>query len=479
VLEWSTPGFLPLLLSLPLLRWLHRRRGLAREIAVAALFLWPKSEVAVGERRVSDGDPRWRRRAALVGALVIAAAGPLLVRRAGRTIDVHVDDVPSLRARESGGTRLELAVQELVRMLRHERADAIRVVSMHEPSRILTLDPRRPDAWSSAIQGWIDVRPRELPMPGSLSDAREHWVVTDGVDPDADNWMRNARISRVVQVGAATENAAITLLAARPHLADPHDLRLVAGVANGGTGATSRRLEVRSGDLLIASHELVLQPGEFASREIDVPGVRGATVRASLVPSDALPDDDELTLDIGAPSTVPIRVDAQCGAHLVRALRSHPAVSIVDGAADVAIACSDAFPAADVPTLWFRSADDRAAGAESTRIGVGDDRHAGAVGPAAIVEVSTDMERAEWVREPSYPAFVADLLDRITGRSLLDPIASRRVPATAIRIAPHVVHAAGIPSRVAPAQSSDLGGLVLACAALLLVLDLVRTRSDR
>ncbi|MBK1703000.1 hypothetical protein [Halochromatium glycolicum] len=74
----TAPAWLLGLLLFPLLRELHRRRGSQLRIPVPALFLWrgaPSMERS-GYRRARP-DPIWRRRALLLGLLLLALAGPV------------------------------------------------------------------------------------------------------------------------------------------------------------------------------------------------------------------------------------------------------------------------------------------------------------------------------------------------------------------------------------------------------------------
>jgi hypothetical protein len=481
VLEWAHPAFLSLLALVPLLRWVHRRRVVATETPVAALFLWPEAAPAVGERRARTSDPRWRRRAAMLALLVIGAAGPSLVRPGSQAIDVHFDDAPSMRARETDGTRVTLAIRELGALLRQADAEEIRIVSVREPARTLTLDPRVPDGWSSAIAQWVDLRPRTgpLPMPGVLAASREHWLVTDGADPAVEEWLRGAPIARVIHVGAATENVAVTLLSTRPHLQDRRQLRAVVEITNAGTRETSRRLEIRSADHVIVSRELRLRSGEVSEQAFDVPNVSGARLHAQIAPHDAVAEDDEQTLELSGPLAASVRLDAECGPHLRSALRAHPTLSMVDGVpADVAVSCSEALPGGGPPTLWFRPSHGPADDARPFPLDANDAAIvAHGQGGMRVLEVPVDMERPDWIRQPEYPAFVAELLDRIVGRPLLDPIVSQRVPPGAVRITPRDLR--GITTmgvwRVA-ARRLDLVRVALACAVLVLTLDIIRTR---
>src|SRR6185312_4923269 len=127
----------------------------------------------------------WRRRALIVTLLVIAAAGPLFVRPARQRIDVYFDDAPSMRAREPSGTRLAEAARALVAALQAVGATDPRLISLREPGRTLTLDPRMPGGWVAAIESWAELRARAgaLPTRAAFAADRAHWVVSDGADP--------------------------------------------------------------------------------------------------------------------------------------------------------------------------------------------------------------------------------------------------------------------------------------------------------
>jgi hypothetical protein len=268
----------------------------------------------------------------------------------------------------------------------------------------------------------------------------------------------------------------------RPHLEDPERLRGIVRVTNAGTRDTSRHLEVRSADAVIVAESLALAPGEVAQREFNVPASSATLVHATITPGDAVPEDDELTLQRPDAQRVRVRLDAHCGAHLSQALRSHPSLLVAgEGAPDLEVWCADGPPRTSVPVLWFRrpaKAPEDAQPLSPTANGypLVSERE----GPHRTLEVRGDMESRGWVRRPEYPAFLAELLDRIVGRPLLDPVARHEVPEGAARIAPREPGiGAAVTPRAAGVAPADLAGFAVVFAALLLLLDIWRTRSGR
>jgi hypothetical protein len=469
--DWSLPPLLLLLLALPLLRWLHRERRAERELRVSALFLWPQGQPVEGERRRSRRvDPRWWLRALIAALLVLAAAGPQLQRPERRRIDVYLDDSPSMAVREAGHTRLELALERLAPALEGATPADLRVLSLGRRRGPLALDPERPASWAPAIAGWVRLGPTVagLPGPAQLAPGREAWLVTDGADPRLLAWLRRTPAARVIRVGELRENAAVIRLSVRPLPTAPGELAGLVRVANGGAEGTSRHLRVARGELVLVSEPLQLAPGESVQRSFRFPERPAGALRATLVPGDALPGDDELLLLAPAPERLSVRVDPACGPFLRGAVRAHPALTPGPaGEAELAVWCSANPPPGSL--LWFRPGP--AADRE------GQPWPAPAVreeGGALRVVLAADPRSPGQTPGPEYALAVAELLDLAAGRSLLEQQVSAVLPGEeeAVPIAPLELPALRPQLEGLRAEArADLSGPLVALAGLLLLLD--------
>jgi Mg-chelatase subunit ChlD len=470
--EWSHPALLGLLVVVPLLRRLHRRHEAEAEVVVPALFLWPARPATAAGRRGRKVDPRWRLRAAAAALLVLAAAGPSLLRPGGRRVEVAVDDGPSLRAREREGTRRDAAAAALAAALAKARPAEVRLVSLAHRGRTLDLAPDDPAGWAAAIDAWLAPArvPAPPPAPAALDRGRERWLLTDGADPRLHAWARDVPFERVIGVGEATENDAVTGLAARPSLRDPERLRALVRVTNGGTEAARRRIAIEADGRLVHEEDVALAPGRTLTRAFDAPADATA-LTTRLGAGDAVAEDDSLTLPLDRLRRARVRVDPGCGPHLRRALARHPGLVPADGGhADLAVACGGAPPADGAAGLWVRGREESGA----------DDAVREHAGPPRLVEAHLDLESPARVGRPEYVALVSDLVDRALGRPLLDRAASVEVPADAVPIAPHAPAAPAAtraPDTVRARR--DLAPVLLALAAALLLADAARRGPSR
>ncbi|MGH0033631.1 MAG: BatA domain-containing protein [Myxococcota bacterium] len=504
--SWSAPLLvLGLAVLLPWLRWLHRQRRAEAEVPVAAVFLWRRSGADPAVRSPARHPDRlWLYRAAVCGLLVLAAAGPHLERTGGRPLDVYVDDSPRLAVREDEGTRLDLAVDRLLEALGESEAGPTRLISLARPARSLTFDPEKADA-RARIREWIGTgiagdgeragdragerRAGRGPLPAAarLRPGAERWLVSDGADPAVSEWATRAGLDRVIQVGRASENCAVTRLALRRSALAPDRLRGAVRVANAGRSPAVRRVEVRQGERTLYAAQLEIPAGSAVQRSFPVPPAAGRPLEARIAPADRLARDDSLTLATPAPAAVPTRVDARCGPHLRAALAVHPGLDLggeeAGGAANaptLRVSCAPERPAAGAPSIWIRpdapppDPRRRLPGAAAAR----DPRRVAGVGRGAqALEVSLDMTSPAWARRPEYAAFVAGLVDRAVGRALLDWQAAVGRPgngAAAARIAPAPMAApepTGRGATPAGAAALDASVPLLVAAAVLLCLD--------
>jgi hypothetical protein len=362
------------------------------------------------------------------------------------------------------------------------------------------------------LAGWLaELPPRSgHPDPTALGPDQAHWLVTDGADPRLRAWAAHAPLARVIGVGEATENAAVSLLSVRRSPVDPRHYQGLVAVTNAGRRPTARFLTVASDVEQIADWQLELDPEQTLTREFAWSGEAPGTVTAELTAGDALRADDRLRVATAGLADVPVQVDPGCGQHLRAALAANPFISAEGGAAALRVACGpEAGTASDGPAIWVRAAGTPLPVAEDPAWtqAAGDLRNVAldrawlyafrAAGDAAgsarawlvagdaplilfhprrhILEVRLDTEHPALVSQPAYPLLVNLLVESLSGRAPPDnPAHAERTP-DEVRIAP---------SRITPAAHADTarvppGGLALAdyllpALCLLLLYDALR-----
>jgi hypothetical protein len=499
------PAWLSGLLLVPAVWWLHRTRGHGAPLPVASLLLWEiDRETGEAAVRAQHADPAWRRRALLVGLLSVALAAPLLTLERQRVI-VWLDDGLSMMTREPGGQqRWQLGIAQ------------VRQLASSQPGRAFSLRTLGGARAPLPLDRLSSLRPRaaegDLPATGTLDKNSEHWLVTDGTDADLATWAARAGIARVLIAGSATENVALLALAARPDLKASSRLALEVTVANNGTSAATRTLELSAGRELLMRRTLQLRPDELLHARLDIARPEAA-IEARLSPGDALELDDSLALQPASFERTRVGVPANCGVALRNAIAAHPQFAIADtGSAALRVACGadSATPAGAAQLtvlqagksrvltgdkLWSQTAI--AAGmavplpaglqAYDTKLAVGPAEQVllwagneplATVATAPIRQVRTvlDLEDAAVSRQPEYALLVATLLDSLSGQAQLDKVARVAFDRAATRIAPARRPVAATPARAhRDSQSVDLTAWLLAAALCVLAWDILAT----
>ena len=170
-------------------------------------------------------------------------------------------------------------------------------------------------------------RSEPTPPPAALlrRDSQQ-WLLTDGADPMLLAWPDARRPDRVVQVAGVTRNVGLERLSARRHGDDSGTFDLLLQVTNGGTVDEDRVVVFTVGAAEVARADIGrLPPG--ASRRVEVSIPAAAEVRAALQPADALPDDDQIALDLAPLRRRRVAVDASCPKALAAAVSAHPALA--------------------------------------------------------------------------------------------------------------------------------------------------------
>ncbi len=507
MLSFATPLWLAGLALLPAIRWLHRGGPHRREVPVSRLALWRDAEAsrpAAGERRPPDR--AWRRRALLAAILLIALSGPQLSDPRVR-VTLWIDDSLSMLTREAQTTRLVEGLSRVRALLDGLPPVEVEVRTLADPWR--GLGALNDATVATVLAGAGRTEPAPPPVALLRRDSQQ-WLLTDGADATLLAWSDGRRPDRVVQAGAVTRNVGLERLSARRHADDPATFDLLLQVTNGGTAEEDRAVVFTAGAVEVARASVSrLRVGESRRLEIAIPAA--ATVRAALQPADALPDDDQIELDLAPLRRRRVAVEASCPKALVAAVGAHPALAFAGPAnadAEATLDCGASGAPAGVPTI--RVLADRAASRppgtlqwssavpQSRRIELDADRlqlaahlQAGpndavllAIGEAPVVvrragearrlETSFDVAAMAAGRGPELPLLVNWLFETVLDRSLLDEIAVvDRGPRAALVAPLRIVAPPPVSAAAAPGSASDQARLVLLIALLVFLWELV------
>lgn len=490
--------------------WLHRLRSMGTPVRVAALFLWRASRerAAAGAALAPRADPIWWLRAGVATLLIVALAEPSLPSRAAR-IEVWFDDSLSMLANDGEGSRQELAVDALLDALGSVESDDVRLRSLGEPGASLEL--RGPVAQRAAtVTAWLGERtPKEpvWPAPIELDGEAEHWVVTDGADSGTAAWLASVPVTRVIRVGDAVGNAAVTRVSARTSLDDTTAWSGFVEVGNYGNAETTRTLslDVGNGDRELGKWTLMLAPGESTQRDFSLPASGdGERLTARLDSSDALAADDALDLELG-PTRLPARIDGACGPNLAAVLRAHPRLAPAASSPAVRVDCGELTGRGAVPTLrvhageplvtedaglpvWTQAAQrfDRLVLEPSALVALDVPVPEGepwlyvgaqpaivfATEPAPTLHVLLDLENETLARSPEYPVLVARLLAAVHPDTALDRVATVTRDPVASDVVPRQLPAIdGAETGRSAGRTIALQTSVLTAALVLLLLD--------
>ena len=503
MLSWVTPVWLVGLVLLPAIRWLHRGGRHRRTVQVSRLGLWrgaASSPAAAGERRPPD--PAWRRRALLTALLVIALAEPQLPRQRP-DITLWVDDSLSMLTREAQGTRLLVGLAQARAMLAGMSGAEVEVRALSDPWHDLGSLSEAAAATLAAGAGRSAPNP---PPAGLLRSDRLQWLLTDGAHASLLTWPGGRRPDRIVQVGSVTRNVAVERLSARRNLDQPEKLDLLLKLTNGGDSVESRTVAIVSGAAALARSTHRIEPG--ASVLVQATITAAAQVHASLLPGDALAEDDEMTLDLAPLRSRRVATDPGCPAALVAAVGAHPGLAAAAyGAADVTavLDCGTLRRADSVPTVrvlaqrtpswpvgaprWsdrvtltsrIRLDADRlpvaarlqAGPADAVLLAVGDEPViVSRSGPTKLLETSLDFAALASSPGPQVPLLLNLMFEQVLGVGLLDAVAIRQRSPDAARVVPSqpAADAASAGLSREPRGLRDTARPLLALAALVLL----------
>jgi hypothetical protein len=519
LIEIVSPAWLAGLTLVPLIRVLHQWRGAGPLRVVPAAFLWRDTPIR-GETgaRFGPPDPAWRRRALAAALLILTLADPGWRTRDLRPVEVVVDNRPSLLTQEANGQRrVDQAALALHQALVLEQDPRMRLIPAagHDPPP--DLDARDLAGLTRALEQLaveaLDAGAALAPLPGSSGPRR--WLVSDG-SADSAGLAGLGPFERVFRLGRVTENQGITRLAARPALDALASLDTLVTVVNRGEQAAERTLTLIAGGRTLGQAVLQVPAGATVSRTWRVPWSGPGTLAANLTPADALASDDRLLVDLDPLVPLRVQVAGPCATTVMALLVAHPALrpdpaqDPQEPAALRAWCRAEEPPTPGPPTLWLPPGQLIEAPAGSVRWSVPgphpqlpaaepwsplvlDPGPAGTIllaaggypliieQPAAHRLVGLFDTRPDAVGAGGLPLLLDWMLARLSGRDLLDPVASVVRPPAAVRVAPGplppatpVVHR---DSSQAPPR--PLWPLALIAAIALLGLDVPRLGSRR
>ena len=321
-MNFATPAWLFGLLLVPVIWYLHRTGPILRRHAVANLDLWRDAgleSIQAGQRRRAD--PAWIRRAVIAALLSLALAGPTL-RRGTERVTLWVDDSLSMQTVQSGRTRLERGLDLAATALATSGVRDVETRVLGSPWRAAA-DRGGPDR--AAITSQAGRSEPQLPDPAQLDRSRSHWLLTDGADANVNAWLAAAPVSRVFQVAENSRNVGIARLSARPQPADAMALAIQVQLTNAGDQAESRRVVVTADGGVIGESDVSIEPASVATIPFDARAPVG-DLEAWLSPTDALSEDDTVSVDTSSLAPVATIVDPTCPPAVLRAIRAHPAL---------------------------------------------------------------------------------------------------------------------------------------------------------
>lgn len=502
-MSFAAPLWLLGLAGLPAIRWLHRGGRHRQAVPVSRLGLWRGSMANDPDRAARrPPDPAWRRRALLTALIVAALAGP---RWSDERPDITlwVDDSISMLTREAGGTRLALVLAQAREQLAGVAHAGVEVRALGDPWHPLGA---LGDTAAAALAAGAGRREPAAPPAALLQRDRQNWLLTDGAEARLFDWPDGSRPHRVIEVAGVTRNAGLTRLSARRSAGDPQQFELLAEVRNGGSTEETRRVVFTSDTGASAGSMQRIEPGKPTLVTALIPA--SASVRATLQPTDALAEDDELVLDLAPLRRQRVTVDPGCAPALASAVRAHPALAVTQAgatSADAVLDCGTLNPGAGLPTIRVRAdrapaaltgslqwaasvAGSRRAGIDAQQLRVAATLQARppdavvlAVGdqPVLVVragaakrlETSLDFEAMAGARGPEIPLLLNLMLEQLLGRPLLDAIAVSERDAAAVAVVPAPRRATApvpLPSVEPHAQLDAVRPLLLAALTVLL-----------
>ncbi|MGR8930367.1 MAG: BatA domain-containing protein [Gammaproteobacteria bacterium] len=330
MLSWSSPLWLSALVLVPLIRWLHKINIRETAIEVSSILFWKTSATTSSSYgQAVKVDPIWMLRALIVALIILSLAGPMLPDRKQRLVQVWFDDALSMQTMEpnSGRSRLTLAIDSLIEELDALGSVQTKIFSLRNPGLMpMLLDSQNRHAWKENLFEWTrsDSKPLSLPLAERFIEHHESWLVTDGADPELKQLLSTRPINKIIRVGQATENSALTQLSIRPSLLFSNRWQGVVRVSHFGDVESNRTVELWQDGQKLEQWSMTLSPGQTRTVDFIVDNLptKPTMIVARLSPSDHLPVDDSLSLSF--PEPIIVKIHGDCPSPLMAAVDAHP-----------------------------------------------------------------------------------------------------------------------------------------------------------
>ena len=466
-------------------------------------------------------DANWRLRALIATLMVLALAGPSWRDDSRHVVEIWFDDAYSLQTREteSNQTRLTLAVNALIEKLDGYDSVTAKVYSLRNPSLVtLPLDSQTKNHWRKQLVDWLSPQQARLQLPPAarLSAVAENWLITDGTDPELNHWLTETPFHQIIRIGRATENTAVTMLAVRPDLKRPGKWRGIIRLIHYGRSKHHSKIELWSGNDKLKQWIMTLVPGQFRYADFVVDGKNGnlRTLEVRLSPSDALTQDDQISLPLPLPITT--KIHGTCPPPLLAAIKAHPFLrssaestlpiglnivcgdtAIDDAGASLRFHQSTSVQRITATPLWTEFADklnelvltpqliretqpnDKARQRLPILIADGTPLITLTESEPREVDCFIDMSHKNFAQSQEYPILFAGLVELAVNRPLLSPMATIMREPEASRIEPYEMPSVQAKPALASRQPStvDFVPYLLLLAISLLILASVLKKS--
>lgn len=273
-----------------------------------------------------------------LAAVVAAAARPFVLAAglAGQDLAVIVDNSASMGATDVSPTRLH-AARERARKLALSLGRGDRMLLIAASSRTQAVSSLTGDR-AQLAQAVDSIQQTQL--ASSMADAlalaaaskREKRplrvvILSDGTYPEPpEDVTRGLDISRV-RIGHDSDNMAITMY--RVDSVPGGDRRAYVRVTNYGKNNRVQTLRLKQGERLLDARELTLPSGQSRGVDLQIAGETTGVVTASLAATDALPEDNEAHIVLGAARQARVLIVGPGNVFLEQALAVNPDLEVL------------------------------------------------------------------------------------------------------------------------------------------------------
>lgn len=307
---------------------LYRLKPPPRRLLVPSSLIWDR---VLREGHHSTDRLRWWLSLLLAGliavSIVFAVTGPQPAGtgEAARRLMLVLDDSPTMAARGTdGATRWDHALIRARSVLQACGPDT-QVMLADTMRRIATPGFESCDAALARLAG-LRLAHGEVPRVPDLRqpDGVGMVVISDGVR--ITGVPKSAKLESVYE---PTENAGITAFEIRPLPADPQRYQAFVEVANAGGADRSIEIALAGADGKRVTRRISVPAGGARAELVDVSGLGGGAVRASLImPGDGLATDDVAYALLPARRTVRVALVTNGNPYLEKSLRAQPRVRL-------------------------------------------------------------------------------------------------------------------------------------------------------